>query len=31
MGRGVDGWVNEWVEGWMDGWANEWVEGWMDG
>lgn len=27
MDRGVDGWINEWLEAQMDGWG---MEGWVD-
>ena len=35
----VDGWMNEWIYGWldriikefMDIWMNKWMVGWMDG
>ena len=25
----MDGWVGEWMGGWMDGWVNEWMGGWL--
>lgn len=27
----MDGWSNEWMEGWKDGWLDEWRNGWRDG
>ena len=25
----LDGWVSEWVGGWVSGWVSEWVGGWV--
>ena len=27
----MDGWMSEWMVGWMDGWMIEGMDGWMDG
>ena len=30
----VDGWMDDWINGWLDermtGWMHEWVDGWLD-
>ena len=27
----IDGWMDEWRDGWIDGWMDEWRDGWIDG
>ena len=31
VGRRMDGWIKEWVGGWMDELTNVWIGGWVDG
>jgi hypothetical protein len=30
MDRGIDGWMDDRIKGWMDGWMDDRIKGWMD-